>query len=55
MIAIDLFCGLSKAQFFARRVNHPGTKPYPFLVPAARRALEAVGLGKVIEAWNDGA
>jgi hypothetical protein len=39
-------------RFFAKRVNHPGTKPQPYLVPAARWALEKVGITKLIERWN---
>lgn len=39
---------------FARKVNHPGTKPHPFLMPAAQRALTELNLGDVvIKAWND--
>jgi hypothetical protein len=38
---------------FARRVNHPGTKPKPYLVPGARRALRKVGLGdEIVKVWN---
>jgi len=38
---------------FARRVHHPGTKPYPFLVPAAKRAISSSGLRDVIiDDWN---
>ncbi|MFN8520724.1 MAG: hypothetical protein U0667_15315 [Chloroflexota bacterium] len=41
---------------FARVVHHPGTKPYPFLAPAARDALGETDLvGEVITAWNDAA
>lgn len=41
---------------FARRVNHPGTRPYPFMMPAAERALSELDLSDVvIEAWNDAA
>lgn len=39
-------------RFFARRVNHPGTKAQPFLVPAAKWALDKVGITKIIERWN---
>lgn len=39
---------------FARRVNHPGTKPYPFMVPAADRAVEEVfGVDLVVKPWNE--
>jgi hypothetical protein len=38
---------------FARKVNHPGTKPYPFMVPAADRAVEDVfGVEPIVKAWN---
>lgn len=39
-------------RFFARVVHHPGTKPQPYLVPAARWALDKVGINKIIERWN---
>lgn len=37
---------------FARKVNHPGTKPHPYLVPAAKIALGRVGVRRIIEQWN---
>lgn len=41
---------------FARRVQHPGTKPKPFLLPGARKALEAQGWTNiVVRQWNDAA
>lgn len=41
---------------FARRVNHPGSKPKPFMMPGAKRAVEQAGFrGIVIDAWNDAA
>ena len=41
---------------FAKRVRHPGTKPYPYLVPGAEAAVKKVGLGEVIvTAWNKAA
>lgn len=40
------------ARFFARVVHHPGTKPQPYLVPAAKWALDKVGITKIIERWN---
>ena len=41
---------------FARRVQHPGTKAQPFMVPGARRAVEAAGLkATVIAAWDSAA
>ena len=41
------------AVVFATRVHHPGTKPYPFLVPGARKAVADAHLGDaVVVAWN---
>jgi hypothetical protein len=41
---------------FAKMVRHPGTKPQPFMVPGALRALQSVGIAaKIIDAWNKGA
>lgn len=41
------------AVVFAKRVHHPGTKPYPFLVPGAKRAVAKGGLKDVvIDVWN---
>lgn len=40
---------------FARRVRHPGTRPKPFLIPGFRKALDIVGLGGLVEAWNKAA
>ncbi len=41
------------AVVFAKRVHHPGTKPYPFLIPGAKRAVEKSGLSNiVIDTWN---
>ena len=45
----------SKAFAFARLVHHPGTRKYPFLIPAAKRAIAEVGVGKLIELWNKAA
>lgn len=42
----------AKATTFARRVNHPGTRARPYLVPGLKRALEKVGIGRLVEAWN---
>jgi len=44
------------AVVFAKRVHHPGTKPYPFLVPGAKRAVAGAGLKDVvIDVWNQSA
>jgi len=46
----------SGAFIFAAKVNHPGTRPQPFLEPGARRAAEQGGLSDVvIQLWNKGA
>ena len=39
---------------FARRVNHPGTKAQPYLLPGAEAALRAAGFRNIIvKKWND--
>lgn len=44
------------AYAFAKEVHHPGTKPHPFLVPGARKAVEHGGLKDVvIGLWNQAA
>ena len=45
----------SQATHFARRVNHPGTRAQPYLIPAFEKALRVVGLDKVVERWNKAA
>lgn len=41
---------------FATRVHHPGTKPYPYLIPGAKRAVASSGLRDVvIDEWNQAA
>lgn len=37
---------------FTERVNHPGTKPRPFMLPGARKALEEVSLKSIVDAWD---
>ena len=37
---------------FTRRVRHPGTKPRPFMLPGANRALEILGVNVIVDAWN---
>jgi hypothetical protein len=38
---------------FAKRVNHPGTRAQPFMLPGAKKAVEGAGLKTVIvTAWN---
>ena len=44
------------AVIFAKRVHHPGTKPYPFLVPGAKAAVAKSGLrDAVVKLWNEAA
>ena len=45
----------SQATHFARRVNHPGTRAKPFLIPAFEYALRKVGISKIVEKWNEAA
>jgi hypothetical protein len=41
---------------FAKRVQHPGTRAQPFMVPGAQKAVEGAGLkATVIDAWNEAA
>lgn len=40
---------------FARRVHHPGTKPYPFMVPGAVKAIHKAGVGSLVDTWNSAA
>ncbi len=40
---------------FAKRVHHPGTKPYPFLIPGAQKAVKSEGVNAIITAWNSAA
>ncbi len=43
------------AVVFAKRVNHPGTKPYPFLRPGAQKAVNQYGADAVVTLWNSAA
>jgi hypothetical protein len=45
----------SSATNFARRVNHPGTKAHPYMVPGMNKALEIVGITGIVKAWNGAA
>lgn len=41
---------------FAKRVNHPGTRPKPYLVPGAKKALREVGKADaIVTTWNNAA
>lgn len=45
----------AKPDHFAKRVHHPGTKPKPYLVPGAKKAVADAGLrDAVVKAWNSG-
>lgn len=37
---------------FATIVHHPGTRPYPFMLPGAQNAVANAGLDPIIEEWN---
>lgn len=44
------------ATHFATRVNHPGSRAKPYLMPGAKTAISKAGLGSVIvTAWNEAA
>jgi hypothetical protein len=43
------------AVVFARRVHHPGTKAKPFMVPGAKRAVDALGAEFIVRQWNSAA
>lgn len=44
------------SMIFAKVVHHPGTKPYPYLVPGAKRAVAKSGLRDVVvDLWNGAA
>jgi hypothetical protein len=44
------------AYVHAMVVHHPGTKPYPFLIPGAKRAVEKSGLrDAIVDTWNKAA
>jgi HK97 gp10 family phage protein len=43
-----------KPEFFARSVRHPGTRPRPYLIPAAEQAARAFALSPaIIKVWNE--
>lgn len=45
----------SAPTFFAKRVNHPGTRAQPYLRPAAEFVTRETGARWVIQAWNEAA
>lgn len=40
---------------FAMKVNHPGTKAQPYLIPAAKAALKKLGVDGIVAKWNKAA
>lgn len=44
----------SRPTHFARLVHHPGTKPYPYLLPGARKAIAGLK-DAVVKLWNEAA
>lgn len=38
-----------------KKVHHPGTKAYPFMVPGAQAAIHNADAGDIIAAWNSAA
>ncbi len=46
----------AKPTHFARLVHHPGTKPYPYMLPGAEKAVADAHLGDVVvKEWNGAA
>jgi hypothetical protein len=43
------------AYVFSKGVQHPGTKPQPFMRPGAEAAIKAEGVDGIIKAWNGAA
>lgn len=37
---------------FAKLVHHPGTKPFPYLLPGAIAAVKRAGIDPIVQAWN---
>jgi hypothetical protein len=44
----------AKPTMFAMHVNHPGNKPYPYLIPGARKAVEGIR-DVIVSLWNSAA
>lgn len=40
---------------FAKRVHRPATKPHPYMVPGAQKAIAALGAESIVKRWNDAA
>lgn len=45
----------AKPEFFAMRVHHPGTRPYPYLIPGAKIAVQKGGAQVIVNAWDGAA
>ena len=39
---------------YAMIVHHPGTQPYPFMLPGAVAGVQQAGVNPFVEAWNSG-
>ena len=37
---------------FAKKVNHPGTRAQPYMIPGAQRALKLLGVDTLVKRWN---
>ena len=37
---------------FATRVNHPGTRAKPYMIPGAEAAIAATGASQIVKRWN---
>ena len=40
---------------FAKVVHHPGTKPHPFMLPAAQKAISQESMSEIVKKWNGAA
>lgn len=45
----------ARATSFAAKVNHPGSKAQPYLIPGFQDALRIVGLDFLVDRWNKAA
>lgn len=44
----------SSATHFATEVHHPGTKPHPYLIPGAKKAISGIK-DAMVKLWNEAA
>lgn len=42
------------AVVFAKIVHHPGTRPWPFMLPGAVAGVQQAGIDPIVIAWNTG-